>query len=316
MYKGLIQVGFISKELERIMDSYMDIYGVGPWYLLKFCPGNVKGMEFYGKKQGYEMDVAVCPIGDVRFEYIEPFTRSIFSDFYDQYGEDMIHHLKFDVRDYQEALDFYRQKGIELIQKGHQQGDKGENVYNFLETTEEFGFITEIVNVTKDFIKPQPDKWVGSERGDFDPIFIRPSVIGIVVKDLDKKLKSYQRFNIGPWRLADFGDKGKLNFTAKMAFCRFGNVDLKLIEPMSDSIFSRDLERYGEGIHHIKMEVDDYDKKLDHLVSKGVGVIDSGTYLDDVRFSFMDTRKHLNFTVQISDRKIKNDQGPGIVIHP
>ena len=62
------------------------------------------------KKQGYEMNVAVCPVGDVRFEYIEPLTKSIFSDFYDNYKEDVIHHLKFGVKDYKEALKFFAAK--------------------------------------------------------------------------------------------------------------------------------------------------------------------------------------------------------------
>ena len=52
MFKKLIQVGFVTRELERIMDNYINIYNIGPWYLLKFCPENVKSMTVYGKKTG------------------------------------------------------------------------------------------------------------------------------------------------------------------------------------------------------------------------------------------------------------------------
>jgi len=262
------------------------------------------------------MNVAVCPIGDVRFEYIEPITKSIFSDFYDDYFENVIHHLKFEVDDYKKTLEFFKSKNIELIQTGHQLGDAGKNMYNFFDTEKEFGFTTEIVNVTSDFIKPQPESWVGSDHDDFDPVFIRPSAVGIVVKNLEEKISKYMALNIGPWEIHDFRKEDILNFKARMAFCRFGNVIFKLIEPESSSIFSEHLSKYGEGIHHIKMEVDDYDKKLDYLCSKGIKVLSSGKYLDKIRFSFMDTKKHLNFTIQISDKEINNKSGSGIIIHP
>lgn len=317
MFKGLIQVGFISRELDRIMDSYVSIYGIGPWYLLKFCPANVTSMTVYGKEQEYEMNVAVCPVGDVRFEYIEPITKSIFSDFYKHHNEDIIHHLKFDVDDYKEAMDFLRLKDIDLIQSGHQLGDRGKNIFNFFNTEKEFGFTTEIVNVTKDFIKPQPESWVGSDHGDFSPIFKNPSVIGIAVKNLGEKISKYMEFGIGPWDIRDFGKDDNLNFEARMAFCKFGNIMLKLIEPKSESIFSEDLLKYGEAIHHIKMEVDNYKEQLGYLQSKGVKTLYTGNYSDEINFSFMDTKKHLNFIIEISDKKITGRKlESGIIVHP
>lgn len=317
MFKGLIQVGFISKELDRIMDSYINIYNIGPWYFLKFYPANVTSMMVYGKEQEYEMNVAVCPIGDVRFEYIEPITKSIFSDFYDRHNEDIIHHLKFDVNDYKKAIDFFKARNIDLIQVGHQLDDRGKNMFHFFDTEKKLGFTTEIVNVTEGFIKPQPDSWIGSGHGDFDPVFSRPSVVGIVVKNLEEKIRTYMNFNIGPWKIHDFGKDDNLNFKAKMAFCKFGNIILKLIEPQSDSIFSEDLSKYGEAIHHIKMEVDNYEDKLGYLQSKGVKTLFTGNYLDEIRFSFMDTKKHLNFTIEISDNEVnKKKLESGNVVHP
>ncbi|MHB8280251.1 MAG: VOC family protein [Candidatus Humimicrobiaceae bacterium] len=260
MFKKLIQVGFVTKELKRTLESFSNIYNIGPWYFLKFCAENVKSMTIYGKKQEYAMNVAVCPIGDVRFEYIEPITESIFTDFYDYYSENVIHHLKLEAKDYKEALHFLTARNINIIQTGHQSGDSGKNIYNFLDTQKEFGFITEIVHVTKNFVKPQPDFWFPSECNNLDPIFIKPSIIGIVVKNIEDKIKKYEEFNIGPWQIHNFGKESNLKIKAKMAFCRLDNIIFKLIEPQSDSIFSEHLSKYGEGIHHLKMEVDGYEK--------------------------------------------------------
>ena len=316
MFEKLIQVGFVTRELERILDNYINIYNIGPWYLLKFCPENVKSMTVYGKKKGYEMNVAVCPIGDVRFEYIEPLTESIFADFYDSYKEDAVHHLKFGVKDYKEAFNFFASKNIELIQSGHQSGDRGKNIYNFFDTQKEFGFISEIVHVTKNFIKPQPQAWIGSGHGVFNPVFIKPSVVGIVVNNLADRIKKYLEFNIGPWEIHDFVKESNLKAKAKMAFCRLNNSVFKLIEPQSDSIYSEHLSEFGEGIHHIKMEVDDYKERLNYLVSKGINVLYSDNYLNEANFSILDTKKHLNFNIQLSDKEIKNIPGAGIIIHP
>ncbi|MHB1274305.1 MAG: VOC family protein [Candidatus Humimicrobiaceae bacterium] len=271
MFKKIIQVGFVTRELDRILKNLVNIYNIGPWYLLKFSPENVKSMKVYGKKQKYSMNVAVCPIGDTRFEYIEPISESIFSDFNNSYGENVIHHLKFGVKSYRDALQFLDSKNIKIIQVGHQQGDKGKNMYNFLDTQEEFGFITEVVHVTKNFIKPQPDLWYPSDKNNLDPVFIKPSVIGIVVKNIEDKIRKYEEFQIGPWQAYDFGKESNLHIKVKMAFCRIDNIVLKLIEPQSDSIFSDHLLKHGEGIHHLKMEVADYDKTLKSILSRDYG---------------------------------------------
>ena len=316
IFEKLIQVGIVSKDIGRILESYVNIYGIGPWYILKFAPQNVESMTIHNKKQNYSMNVVVCPIDGIRFEYIEPITKSTFTEFYDRYGENMIHHLKLQVNNYNEALDILTAKKINNIQSGDQLGDSGKNIYTFLDTQERLGFITEIVNVTKDFIKPKPDYWYPSEHKVFNPVFIKPSAIGILVKNVETKIKDYTNLAIGPWDICELGEESNLKIKIKIAFCRLGNIIFKLIEPKSDSIFSRFLEKYGEGIHHIKMEVDDYDKTLEYLNSKGVNVIYSDNYLKKIRFSFLDTDKHLNFITEISDKTIEPEQISEVIIHP
>jgi methylmalonyl-CoA/ethylmalonyl-CoA epimerase len=316
MFKKLIQIGFVTRELDRILENFINIYNVGPWYILKFCPKNVKSMTVYGKKKEYSMNVTVCPIGDIRFEYIEPITESIFTDFYDSFGENAVHHLKFAVKDYREALNLLALKNISMIQSGSQCGDNGKNILNFLDTQKEFGFITEIVRVTKNFIKPQPDLWFSADRNNFKPVFIKLSVIGIVVKNIEDRIRKYEEFGIGPWQIHDFGRERDLKVKVKMAFCRLENSLLKLIEPQSDSIFYKHLLKKGEGIHHLKMEVNDYTQTLKYLLSKGLNIIYSDNYQNKINFSYLDTDKHLNFIIEISDQEIKNEHQPEMIMHP
>lgn len=316
MFKKLIQIGFISRELDRVLKSYTDIYNIGPWYILKFCPDNVQLMEVYGKRQDYAMNVAVCPIADIRFEYIEPVTKSIFSDFYDEYGEYAVHHLKLGGQDYKTSFDFLVSKNIKAIQTGHQNGGSGKNIYTFMDTWKELGFITEIVEITSDFIKPEPEKWYPEKNKDFKPVFKKASMIGVLVKNIEEKIKEYEKLGIGPWSITDFHKKSGSDLNLKAAFCNRENVILKLIQPDPDSFFASHLLKYGEGIHHIKMEVDDYEDTLQYLQSKGLDIIYSGKYLNEIEFSFIDTRKHLNFIVEISDKKIDGFLTDIPIIHP
>ena len=54
-----------------------------------------------------------------------------------------------------------------------------------------------------------------------------------------------------------------------------GDSEIELIEPIStDSSLSKFLEKRGEGLHHICLEVDDIDAALAEMQEKGTPVLD------------------------------------------
>jgi methylmalonyl-CoA/ethylmalonyl-CoA epimerase len=58
-------------------------------------------------------------------------------------------------------------------------------------------------------------------------------------------------------------------------FVNFGNTKIELLEPLGEkSPIKNFLEKNGEGIHHICIEVDDLSKSVDWVQSKGVKVLD------------------------------------------
>ncbi len=168
-------------------------------------------MHLHGKKQGHSMNVGVRFIGDIRFEYMEPITPSIYSESYDQYEGRIVHHLKLEVDGLKETLDFLKSKNIEVIQSGHQLGIEGKNMYYYMDTPKKLAFITEIVHVTKDFIKPEPDSWYPEKDKNFDFVFKGVSQVGIVVRNVLDKIKDYEEFGIGPWEIREFGPENISN---------------------------------------------------------------------------------------------------------
>jgi len=322
VFKNLIQVGMVVSNLNMSMKKYVYNFGLGPMYVLEFNQDNVQNMYLYGKKKNYSMNLGVCNIGDVRFELIEPISKSIYSDYLNKYNEGIIHHLKLEVDDYFKVIEFLKSNGIKIIQHGEQLGDKGKNIYTYLDTCNSLGFIIEIVQVASDFIKPEPDYWFPLDKKILlVPVFRKVFRIGIVVKNLDNRMKEYKNlFGLNSWVTKEFNFKNisdmhiygrKKNYEIKAGFYTLGDVQLVLIEPLSESIYSDFLKRYGEGVvHHLGMEIENYDKALIFFKSKGVEVMQSGNYLDKLRYSYLSTSSDLSYVVEIAETNRSTDFFP------
>ena len=312
-FNKLMQIGFVVKDLKTAMDKFLNKYSIEPWYVLEFNSKNVKNMYYHKFKKNYSMLVGVCPIGDIRFEIIEPLGQSIYSEYLDRYGEGIIHHVKLEVNDYRSSLDYIKSLDINVLQHGEQQGKCGKNIYTYLDTKQSLGFISEIVNITKDFIKPEPEYWYTNKELDvIKPFFVKPTQIGIITKDLEKKINQFTEFfNLKLIAIKNYSNKninnmyvhGKpINYSMKIAFFELGNVILKIIEPLESSIFTEFYDKYGEGvIHHLRMGINDYAKVSKILQLQGVKVLQSGLYCNAVKFAFFETNKDINFTTEIID---------------
>ena len=95
--------------------------------------------------------------------------------------------------------------------------------------------------------------------------------VSIVVRNLDEGLKTYENLlGIKPSHVEEIPDQG-----IKAAMIVVGDVEIELMEPTSaDSGVAKFLEKKGEGVHHVCFEVDDVDKELESLASRGVDLID------------------------------------------
>ena len=61
----------------------------------------------------------------------------------------------------------------------------------------------------------------------------------------------------------------------KVAFIPLGDTAVELLESVEpDGAIARHIEKRGEGIHHIALEVDNIEKTLEELKAKGLALID------------------------------------------
>jgi methylmalonyl-CoA epimerase len=95
--------------------------------------------------------------------------------------------------------------------------------------------------------------------------------IGIVVSNIDEALRVYRQA-LG-LDVAEIQERPDL--AATIAFLPLGESEIELVQPVSsDSDAAKFLQKRGEGIHHICLEVDDIEESLADLRGKGLELID------------------------------------------
>jgi len=95
--------------------------------------------------------------------------------------------------------------------------------------------------------------------------------IGIVVNDIKEALKVYQQaLGLSLAKIQERPDQA-----VTIAFLPTGESEIELIQPVTgDSGVAKFLQKRGEGIHHICLEVENIEKTLADLQEKGLQLID------------------------------------------
>jgi methylmalonyl-CoA epimerase len=95
--------------------------------------------------------------------------------------------------------------------------------------------------------------------------------IGIAVRDIDRALQVYQAaLGLPLGGILEVPDQ-----QVRVAFLPVGESKLELVQPSSEtSGTAKFIEKRGEGIHHICVQVEDIDAALQQLKAHGVPLID------------------------------------------
>lgn len=97
------------------------------------------------------------------------------------------------------------------------------------------------------------------------------SHIGIAVLNIDKAISFYTD-SLG---MEIEGVENVESQAVKIAFLKVGESRIELLEPLDDSSpIKKFLDKKGEGIHHIALEVDNLERRLSKLKSEGIQLID------------------------------------------
>jgi methylmalonyl-CoA/ethylmalonyl-CoA epimerase len=153
IFKGIEHIAVVVKDLDEAMKRYWDEYGIGPWNIYTFDPSTVSDMIIRNERVDHAFRLAETKIGDVGFELIEPLDDTcVYAEFLKQHGEGL-HHVGFAVDSCDEAMAFFRGKGIGVLHGGTWHGQ----TYTYLESEDTLSIIAELEDKPEGWESPTPE---------------------------------------------------------------------------------------------------------------------------------------------------------------
>jgi len=135
-----IQVAIVVRDLEASMRTYVHDYGIGPWEIYAFDPGNVVDLREDGEPVERSWRLAIANVGQVQWELIQPLDEeSVYARFLAEKGEG-VHHLGVAVPDFDATVAEQAERGNGVLLGGEYKGIR----FAYLATDRDIGVITEI----------------------------------------------------------------------------------------------------------------------------------------------------------------------------
>jgi len=126
--------------------------------------------------------------------------------------------------------------------------------------------------------------------------------IGIIVKDVEASSKAWAKF-LGQEELPEIKMSGNSerqpttfkgipsDAKVKMAFFKFDNIMLELLEPVGDSsTWNEFLQTNGPGLHHIAFNVSDMDERIKECEENGISLLQRGGW-NTGEYSYLEAKE-------------------------
>ena len=149
----VVQVSFIVKDVDEMMEKYYKYYGVGPWVVYELGPDMVHDMISAGKKKNYKFKLGMAKIGGVEFELVQPMDKeSIFYEFLKKY-KGGFHHVAYSVDNYNETMNYMDKLDLKIFGGGNLEG---KHKFVYLNTDVDLKHIIELNETEPGYEFPHP----------------------------------------------------------------------------------------------------------------------------------------------------------------
>lgn len=164
---GVTQVAIIVEDLERAVENYWRLFGIGDWHFYTYGTGLCQEMSYRGEPTEYRMRLALGYLGPTRIELIQPLEGdTVYRDFVEEHGYG-VHHFGVLVDDMAEALTQAEAAGLTMTMDGAGFGRDGDGHYAYLDTEKELGVTIELIERPEGRLPPEkiyPPPQKDSER--------------------------------------------------------------------------------------------------------------------------------------------------------
>ena len=152
---GIAQVAILVEELDKTVENYSTLFGIGPWHFYTYGRPLVKEMTYRGRPADHKMRIALSYIGPLRIELIEAKEGdSIYADFIKEHGYG-VHHFGILVEEMNDELAKADAAGLEMIQDGSGFGLDGDGHYAYLDTEKLLGVTLELIQRPRARVAPE-----------------------------------------------------------------------------------------------------------------------------------------------------------------
>ena len=116
----LDQIGFVVKDIFSFSKKLEKLFGIGPFRIVEWP---IEGIDPESKHRGeytsWKKYLGFTDTGNIKLELIQPIEGdSIFKEFLEKHGPGL-HHLRFTVKDFDGAVNEFRDMGYELVASGN-----------------------------------------------------------------------------------------------------------------------------------------------------------------------------------------------------
>jgi|SRR5665647_1578805 len=138
------QVGIVVRDLQKAVESYSCLFGIGPWQITTNSAPPLKCV-YHEKAASYKVRVAKATVGQITIELIQYVEGdSIHRDFLAS-GRVGLEHLGIYVRDLEAALITIKKRGIGILQEAERLGTTRDGRYAYLDTETLLGTVLELI---------------------------------------------------------------------------------------------------------------------------------------------------------------------------
>lgn len=297
--KAITQVSLVVKDVEKVVQNYWNILGIGPWQIKKLYPPYLNKRTLRGKPAYFEFKTALCKVGNLQLELIQNIEgETEYSNFLAKHGEG-VHHIQYmvdNISDIDRHASILASHGIGSVMSGCFEVG---GAFHYFDAIPQLKTILEIVKYgdfsgTITTYPADPDA-VSPARIKVDSIY----QISYAVKDLEEAMANYVNIlSIGPWNIMDVvppdyynpiyrGKPGR--HTMRAGLCTVNGVEIELIQGLSgDNIYSDFICQHGEGINHLGFMTDNIERVTDIMAEEGFMIAQGGNHLDGA-YCYFDT---------------------------
>jgi len=247
------------------------------------------------KRPGYTDDFNWCDfyVGPFKLELIEaPRPDGFVHRFIEKRGEGM-HHLSLRVRQLEPLLQRLEADGVRVVDRF----DAGDgDLTAFISPRSAHGVLVQFWQVA-DLDEPERPRVVPFRLRSGEIVTMCVDHVSIAVRDIEIALAFFRRyFPISAGRETHVG----YDPSFALANFRLNGYKIELIQPApgAPGFVARFIERRGEGLHHISIDVDRLDPLLAQLEADGVRIVDRTDFRNGRKTAFISPRSAHGVLIQ------------------